>query len=289
VQRRWLALGIALACAGCPKKDTPAAPPPAPQLAELRVVDKTRGEVPVALDVASITTRVRSDLAAANLMPLSPDGGARDGIDYKLQVSVELAWGDRELRALVEAKLSRIGAAPGEPPIVSRGGAARAIEEKTDRALALHVHVERLTDDVMKSLAAQAKLHLGGSAELAAALAGNDPDLIEEATRVAAQKKDRAAVPALIAILSREDDAARDRALGALIEIGDRRAVKPITELSRFRDIEQMPKIIDAVASLGGDEAKAYLEFVASGHDDPEVRNLAKEALARLVRRSDGK
>jgi hypothetical protein len=36
----------------------------------------------------------------------------------------------------------------------------------------------------------------------------------------------------------------------------------------------------------GGDEARAYLEFVASGHESPEMRDLAKEALSHLEKRA---
>jgi hypothetical protein len=42
-----------------------------------------------------------------------------------------------------------------------------------------------------------------------------------------------------------------------------------------------MRKIIDALASLGGQEATDYLSFVADAHEDEEIRNMAKAALLR--------
>ena len=45
-------------------------------------------------------------------------------------------------------------------------------------------------------------------------------------------------------------------------------------------------KVIDPVASIGGDEAHAFLEFVGSGSEDPEIRKMAKEALERMDRRA---
>ena len=36
-------------------------------------------------------------------------------------------------------------------------------------------------------------------------------------------------------------------------------------------------------------EAKDYLEFVAVGHEDADIRNLAREALQRMQRKFEGK
>jgi hypothetical protein len=47
-----------------------------------------------------------------------------------------------------------------------------------------------------------------------------------------------------------------------------------------------MRRIVDAIGLIGGDDARAYLEMVASGHEVPAVRELAEGALARLNRRS---
>jgi hypothetical protein len=53
-----------------------------------------------------------------------------------------------------------------------------------------------------------------------------------------------------------------------------------------MRDSYEMSKILDAVAALGGQEAKDYLSFVSETHDDPDVRKVAKAALDRLKKRS---
>jgi hypothetical protein len=45
-----------------------------------------------------------------------------------------------------------------------------------------------------------------------------------------------------------------------------------------------MMKILDAIASIGGDEARDYLAFVAQSHDDQEIRDVAKAASERLQR-----
>jgi hypothetical protein len=48
-----------------------------------------------------------------------------------------------------------------------------------------------------------------------------------------------------------------------------------------------MGKILEAIAALGGDEARDYLGFVAESHDDEDIRALAADARRRLQQRTD--
>ena len=77
----------------------------------------------------------------------------------------------------------------------------------------------------------------------------------------------------------------RDAALGALIAIGDRRAVTALTSTRSLRDRREMRKIIEAIAILRRHEALDYLSFVAATHDDDEIRAEAARP-RRLERRS---
>jgi hypothetical protein len=63
--------------------------------------------------------------------------------------------------------------------------------------------------------------------------------------------------------------------------------VSVLAEQRSMRDKREMRKILDAIALLGGDEAADYLAFVADGHEDAEIRQLASEARKRLARRAD--
>jgi HEAT repeat protein len=93
-------------------------------------------------------------------------------------------------------------------------------------------------------------------------------------------------VPTLLKLLSSEDESVRDAALGALVELRERRAVSEIAKQRSMRDQREMRKILDAIATLGGDEAIEYLSFVADAHEDEEIKGMAKQALERLKRRS---
>ena len=74
--------------------------------------------------------------------------------------------------------------------------------------------------------------------------------------------------------------------LGALVALGDARAVKPLIELAHHKPPEFVIQIVYALASLKGPAAEGYLVTLASGHPVEAVRAAAEEALQELTRRS---
>ena len=274
------ALLLLVVLGGCKQK--PQAPP-TPMVVEVRVLDRTPPELP-ALDPAALT-RAAAKVIGESGLPVV-DGGT--GAPFKLRVEVRLDGAEEGekgvMRAFVLAKLTPVNAPPGALGF-EQGGVAERVYEKAklgDRDAAFRTHAARAVEDVVRGVGARAKLARGSTAELVAALAGSDEDLRDEAMRISGERKEKEAVAPLITLLKNDDPAVRDRAIGALSEIGDGRAVKPLTEVARFRETAELPKVLDALASIGGDEARSYLEFVASGHDNPEMRELAKQALTHL-------
>jgi HEAT repeat protein len=188
------------------------------------------------------------------------------------------------LRALVIAKVTPVGGELGALDFEQTAVAEReyALEQLGDPTVAWQAHVERAVSDVVSGVGSRVKLSTASPQALVAALDGQDGDLRQEGARLCAERKERACVMSLVKLLKSEDHDDRDRAIGALQSIGDARAVRPLTEVARFRDLSDLPKILDALAAIGGDEARSYLEFVASGHDSSEIRDLAKQALTSI-------
>jgi len=164
----------------------------------------------------------------------------------------------------------------------------------------------RLVEDTARTLGEQAML-LGNESRALIALAGKqegDPELRKTAMQILGQRKERLAVSVLISIVKerdlgdtseagdagqRESRAAkrllRDTAIGALVAIGDESAVRPLLDSVAFRDHGEMGKLVEAVAALGGDEARRYLQFVRGSHPDAIIRAEADSALRRLEQR----
>jgi hypothetical protein len=121
--------------------------------------------------------------------------------------------------------------------------------------------------------------------QLIADLSSQDARVRDYANRVLADRRSPAAVPQLIARLQDPNPDLARRAAGALIAVGDRRAVRPLIELTRKRRPEDVGPILYAIGSLGGSEAEAFLFTLESGSPDEEIRRAAQGAYADLVRR----
>jgi hypothetical protein len=144
--------------------------------------------------------------------------------------------------------------------------------------------LEHALADAATALAQRDGIRRGDEPSVIAALSSEDADVRGEAFRAVGLRHLTGALPRLTELLHSTDHEVRDAAIGALVELGDRRAVKPLVDMVEFSDLDMMRRIIDAVGMIGGDEARDYLEFVASGHETPAVRQLAIDALERMKR-----
>jgi hypothetical protein len=75
---------------------------------------------------------------------------------------------------------------------------------------------------------------------------------------------------------------------GFLVKVVAPQCDLPLADHEQPCDIELDPtavvqrEIVFALSAIGGDEAEAYLDVVASGHDDPLLRASAEKALGEL-------
>ncbi|MEK6609242.1 MAG: HEAT repeat domain-containing protein [Myxococcota bacterium] len=219
--------------------------------------------------------------------------GSAAGAPWRCRVELAIEGavvaGHGVLRAAIAARLDRPGVLE-ETPIEASAVVERGFESfvARDRTALVRAHLARGLRDALADIHREVRLRLGDGGGLKSALGESDPAVRRIAVRVAELRRERAVVPRLIELLRDADATVADAAIGALAAIGDRRAVRPLCDLVPLRDVRGVAKILDAVGAIGGDEARAYLEYVAAGHDDPEVRSLAKEARGRLLRRARG-
>jgi hypothetical protein len=276
VTRLACVLVVTFAAVGCKR---PATPTPPPEIGEVRVIYKGQElEGAPKLDVAALTASARAAIVSASGVPVREDGGVDGKSDarqrrYRLRVELEIGAAEDlrahrgNLRALVVAKLSPIGGEPGALSFEQTALAERAFTPGKPGEPAWQAHADHAIRDCVGGVGARVKLAAGDAGAIVAAIDGPDDDLRDEAMRLAAERKEAAAVPSLVKRLKSDDHAARDRAIGALAAIGDTRAVRPLTEVAKFNELGDLPKVLDALATIGGPEARSYLEFVASGHD----------------------
>jgi hypothetical protein len=271
-----------------------AAPPPVGPIVvdDTRVVDLGWDERAARPGEKELTDAALAALAKEGIGPAAgaPPGGSRARLEAQIgveltgapgqetllyaRVALRLRWKDGDTTRTLEARVvgeKKLGAADRKKlPQLARETVFRAI------------------GDAAALVGARDRIRRGDVDAVIAALSHADPDVRDEAYRAVADRQLRQAVPRLVELLKSPDPLIRDAAIGALVELHAQEAVKPLVDMVEFSDLDMMRRIIDAVGSIGGDEARAYLEFVASGHDSPAVRELAREALERMDRRAGG-
>ncbi len=157
------------------------------------------------------------------------------------------------------------------------GAAQQALDELSAKAVAA----------LSESLASRERLRRATHAELLSALSIGlrEPSMRVWGLQVAADRDLREAASAAASSLESTDEHVRSAALSALVRFRDPATVPAITGGLDFNDYEELRAAIEAVHVIGGEEAVAFLEFVASGHSDPGMRLRAREALERMSAR----
>ena len=276
-------------------RNTPVVPRPKPTLGAIvwrDVTPRDRGRVP--FDGALVEHALREHLLATmQFSSAAPDAGAGPVADLQVQIATEAgevgAKGEARARGCLRLE-SRPNDAPGALSfdLEGRGTAPYAISSGASaslRAAVLRGLVLRIAGDLVDGFMARRRLHDGPVAAVHAALEADGGELRDEAIRAAGERRLSGEAPALLKLLNDPEETTRDAALGALIALGDRRAVTELARTRSLRDRHEMRKIIEAIAILGGQEADEYLSFVAATHDDDEIRAAAAAARARLQQR----
>jgi hypothetical protein len=295
-----LALGFLLAVVpACKRKAAaPDAGPPdvQPALGPVTVSDLTPDEVLPAgarLDARALTADLENRLRAAGIFAASAgDAGAQPIARVRVEVAVEeirhegKGAAHAQVRFRVEPRPSGLAGQHWSEDVQAGGETVYTLDPEPDRKVVFGKLVSRMLGDLTASYVARQKLWRGNEPDVRAALSADAGEARIEAIRVVAERHLTSEVPALLALLSNEEEAVRDAALGALVELRERRAVTEIAKQRSMRDQREMRKILDAIATLGGDEAVEYLSFVADAHEDEEIKSMAKQALERLKRRA---
>lgn len=133
-----------------------------------------------------------------------------------------------------------------------------------------------------ESLSAQSKMLRADDQGVLKGLAAEDPAIRLWAMRIVARRGLDAAVAPLLALLKEPDPELSGQAITSLVAIGSKDAVAGLADLADFKDYEQLAMVMEAVSAIGGPDAVEFLEFVASGHSSPELRERAKQSIKRL-------
>ena len=297
----WVMMFVGLSAGSC-RRTGSVVMPPRLGLGQIEVREiVTEGRAGAGLDTVAIAALTRRALLGSGLVEgRSFDARPTPQAEVRANITVGVESAEVGQKGVVRAGVRvRLDTRPSDAPgavdeELSAGGEQiyEVSSEDARRRLTQQL-AERTIADLLAGFVARARLRTAPAAEVHAAIAGQaqadggSPALREEAIRVAGARGMRQEVPVLLPLLQSESEALRDAALGALIALRERRAVTELTRSRSLRDRHEMRKILEAIAILGGDEARDYLSFVAESHDDQEIRELATEAKGRLERHHD--
>jgi hypothetical protein len=290
---------MVVACGASTACHRNALPPPIPKpaLASVFLRDVTPpGHQGEPIDRPFLEHALREHLLGTTMFSFATaDAGTGPVASLRVQIATEaVEVGEKgEARARIGLRLeSRPADAPGAlsfelegqgmEPYAIPGRSSASVRAAIFRGLVL-----RVAGDLIDGFVARRLLHDGPAAAIHAALEADGGELREEAIRAVGDRRLAGEGGALLKLLGDPDETTRDAALGALIALGDRRAVGELARTRSLRDRHEMRKIIEAIAMLGGQEADEYLSFVAATHDDDEIRAAAAAAHARLKRREE--
>jgi len=208
-------------------------------------------------------------------------------VDIKYDYRVEKRTNDLTVLVAVHAQLrwsdGATALAPSEKVLIQR------TLPKAKQTMDVSEHVAGEISDAVKlagkGIIQKAELLDADPDRLRLVMGSMDDDIVLWALAIAGERKQVALFNTVVKLLSSPNRPVREAAVGTLVAMGDRRAVPHLTHIAEFRDKRMLTILIDAVASLGGPEAATFLDFVASGHTDPDIRKIARQARARMKRR----
>jgi hypothetical protein len=248
----------------------------------------------VSLDTEALKSSLRQQLEASGLIlpaAAAPPSPPAAQLRVVAQVAAEIVEvGDRgKVESSVAIRLdTRPSDAPGamNEELSATGEGVFTADSRTRRGELAQRTTERTLRDLLGGFLARMHVQVASPAELHALIRQDGP-LREDAIRQVGSRQVKEEATYLLTLLHHDSEPVRDAALGALLALGDGRTVHELTHSRSMKDRREMRKILDAIAALGGDEARDYLNFVAEGHTDEEIRTMAAAARDRLARRYD--
>jgi len=291
--RAWSLVALLGCAAGCRREATPV-------VEKLEVVGPTvEDNELLGMGAAQVKALALDRLRANGHFRLLPEGKGAPEKDGAFQLELELTFTrfashERPVgtNAEVGARLGirRPGAGGGAIRYEVAGVGSAAVSGAAPEAAALK---EARSSALREALSSAVDQALDSARLLMAAfdkrddalekdLASSDGRVREFAARVLGERGNPAAADALLSELKGDDPDEVRRAIGALSQMHEERAVEPLIELAQAGETSFQREILYALGTLGGDEAEAYLYTVSEGHDEEAIREAAKEALDEL-------
>jgi hypothetical protein len=279
-------LAVCLAAIGCRRGPSPIA------IDRILVDDVATPWAPVDKETVRAEAQAAFEGSGRFRLNATGEGGRIYRARVSFEIELELADGQNRILARAEVELTPLrgegtrregaqvaeslprGLESGAPP--HPGPEAEKVTARLrGRALA------RAVEGIALQLAASERT----GTQLLADLSVEDVRVRDYAVRELAERRNPAAVSALIGRLKDPDRTVVSRTIGALSQLRDPRAVPALIELTRRREEEFVSQVVHVIGDIGGPEAEAYLMTLEAGHPEQRIRTAAGESLKNLRQR----
>lgn len=248
-------------------------------------VDAFEGGEVASLSKDQLEQRLVAKLAAAKFVVAKPGQKIPAEVKpWRLELAAGLSEPDLETQTssvVLALELKHTGTS--EPFAIDSRVVVKAAGNDVE---AMQSAVRDSLDDALgravRQAAALISLEEAPEATLVTKLTDADPAVADAALRLLVRRHHKAALPVLLGRLKADDLDTLRGVIGLLVELRAPEAVNPLIEAANQRSAVFQREVVFAVGSIGGDDAEAYLDLVASGHDDPLIRASATQALLEL-------
>lgn len=216
-----------------------------------------------------------------------PPGMVAHSADFRLSINYDVIPDGDQVSLLAAVVLEVMWESGDDLAPVARILAEHPIPKPArdaDIDRAISDHIAATVAKAGQELIEEEGLRTGPADDIVAALGSSSVDTQLWALALVRDRRLAAAYDRVIALLDSSESDVRETAVGALIAIGDQRAVGVLADKVELSDYPFLRVVIEAASALGGEEAESFLEFVATGHPDREIRERATQALERLSR-----
>ncbi|MBN2716716.1 MAG: HEAT repeat domain-containing protein [Deltaproteobacteria bacterium] len=136
--------------------------------------------------------------------------------------------------------------------------------------------------DLQRGLASHIRICNGTAKRWVAALKSPEPDEQILALSLLQQYRKKFAASKVIELLNDPRIEVGQAAVEAASELADQRHANRIIEIAQGGGIEVEARCIQVLSRIGGEDAVAWLEMLALGHQNSQMRELSFNALKRL-------
>ncbi len=154
--------------------------------------------------------------------------------------------------------------------------------ERRDQTIDLRRDLPIAVERALALLDAKITIARSTADEVALLLDDDDPEVVLIALDGVERRRLHALDDRVHAVLDHDEERVAMRAVECLGVIGGPEHAPALLRAARLADRAHAFRLYEALAKLGGQHARGFLEFAARNEDDPELATRAEQALAQL-------